>query len=214
MDIFGKEKRFWIVVGGLVVAVALVVLWGPREALLGSGIRTVYLHVGLIWSGLAGFVLAALCGGWVLWRPRPFAQELMAVAALFGLILYAAGVFMSMIASWDNWGNVFWREPRMAAALNGLAVALIIQVVGSWSPQPRLRAVLHISLVSIVFWLNYRAPRVLHPDNPIWQSDSWRIQLAFVLIGLLFISLGGVLGYGYLQNHRAGRKGSKISTNR
>jgi hypothetical protein len=205
MDILRKEKRLQIILGGILLAVLLVVLFGPREALLGSGIRTVYLHVGLIWTGLAGFVVAALCGAWVLWRPRPFAQEAMAVAGGVGLAFYAAGVFMSMIASWDNWGNVFWREPRMAAAMNGLAVALIFQVAGSWSPWPRLRGALHIGLVGFVFWLNYSAPRVLHPDNPIWSSDSWRIQAAFILMGLLFVGLGGIIGYRTLQSRRAMR---------
>lgn len=177
--------KAWGVLAGLFLLLGLVVWQAPAELTLGQGIRTVYLHVGLTWAGLACFVAAALAGSGAVLTARPFWLRWMRLLGWTGVIMYGAGVGMSMIASQVNWGAVFLQEPRMAAALNGLAVAVVVQIAVSWLPQKRWIGILAIVLAVLLFWMNRQASLVLHPPNPIGSSPSQRIQAAFFVVFVL-----------------------------
>lgn len=195
MQIKNSEKRpaqlawHWGLPLVLLLGVALMIAFAPEERMLGSGIRSVYLHVGLIWTGLFGFGVTAVLGIGVLLTKKPLWQRWLAMVSWVALGFYAAGVFMSMVASADNWGAVFLQEPRMAASLNGLAIATIVLVVGSWQPWPRLRGAMAASIIFVLLWLNLRAELVLHPRNPITNSEATPIQLTFLTVTVLFVLL-------------------------
>ncbi len=192
MQIKNSEKRPFFVWGiplALLAGVVLLILLAPEERTLGNGIRSVYLHVGLIWVGLLGFGVTAVLGIAVLLTEKPSWLHGLQTVSWVALGFYAAGVFMSMIASFDNWGAVFLQEPRMAASLNGLAIAVIALVLGSWSPWPRLQGAITASIIFILLWLNRSATLVLHPQNPIGTSQATPIQLTFLLVTGLFALL-------------------------
>lgn len=180
---------FWGVPVVLLAGVALLIALGPEERTLGGGIRSVYLHVGLIWTGLVGFGGTAVLGLGLLLTNKPVWLRWFAPVSWVALGFYAAGVFMSMVASADNWGAVFLQEPRMAASLNGLAVATILLVLGSWQPWPRVRGALGASIIFVLLWFNFSAELVLHPQNPITNSEATPIQLTFLLVTTLFVLL-------------------------
>ncbi|WP_420627220.1 hypothetical protein [Candidatus Leptofilum sp.] len=180
---------FWGIPLALLLGVALLVALGPEERTLGGGIRSVYLHVGLIWAGLVGFGGTAVLGLGLLITAKVSWLRWLSPAGWVALGFYAAGIFMSMVASADNWGAVFLQEPRMAASLNGLAVAIILLIVGSWQPWLRVRGALAASIIFILLWFNLRAELVLHPPNPIANSDATPIQFTFLLATALFVGL-------------------------
>ena len=182
---------FWAIPVALLLSVFLLIAFGPEERTLGSGIRSVYLHVGLIWTGLIWFGGTAVFGLGLLFTEKPIWRRWLPPVSWVALGFYAAGVFTSMIASANNWGAVFLQEPRMAAALNGLAVAIILLVLGSWQPWPRLRGALAASIVFVLLWFNFSAELVLHPQNPITNSDATPIRLTFFLVTTLFVLLAG-----------------------
>lgn len=184
----------------LLLGVALMIALAPEERTLGSGIRSVYLHVGLIWTGLFGFGMTAVLGIGVLLTEKPFWQRWFSPVSWVALGFYAAGVFTSMVASADNWGAVFFQEPRMAASLTGLAIATIVLIAGSWQPWPRLRGAMAASIIFVLLWLNLGAELVLHPRNPITNSEATPIQLTFLTVTVLFILLATWLVW--LLRHR------------
>jgi len=184
---------FWGIPLALLLGVALMIVFAPEERTLGSGIRSVYLHVGLIWTGLFGFAMTAVLGIGILFTEKPLWWRWFSPVSWVALGFYAAGIFMSMVASADNWGAVFLQEPRMAASLNGLAIATIVLILGSWQPWPRLRGALAASIIFVLLWLNLRAELVLHPPNPIANSNATPIQLTFLLVTILFILLASWL---------------------
>ncbi|MBK8902881.1 MAG: hypothetical protein IPM53_16955 [Anaerolineaceae bacterium] len=196
---------FWSVPVVLLAGVMLLIVLGPEERTLGGGIRSVYLHVGLIWTGLVGFGGTAVLGLGLLLTNKPAWRRWFVPVSWVALGFYAAGVFMSMVASADNWGAVFLQEPRMAASLNGLAVATILLVLGSWQPWPRLRGALGVSVIFVLLWFNFSAELVLHPPNPITNSDATPIQLTFLLVTALFVLLAGwvvwLLTHGYSRSN-------------
>ncbi len=184
-----QSKASWLVLGGVLATAVLFLFLAPEERTLGSGIRSVYVHVSLIWTGLAGLIVAGVIGLLVLFTGSPRLAGWMYTVGWVGFGFYAAGVAMSAVASKANWGNIFWQEPRMAAALNGLALAVIVLAANVWIPWPRLRGALQAALPGGIYWFTSRAPLVLHPKNPILTSDSWGIKLAF---GGLFLLTAAV----------------------
>lgn len=180
---------FWGIPLVLLIGVVLLIALGPEERTLGGGIRSVYLHVGLIWAGLVGFAATSVLGLGLLATQKTAWLRWLSPVSWVALGFYAAGVFMSMIASADNWGAVFLQEPRMAASLSGLAVATILLILGSWQPWLRVRGALAATVIFVLLWFNFSAELVLHPPNPIANSDAAPIQLTFLLVTALFVGL-------------------------
>ena len=173
----------------LALLAVLLVNLSPDERTLGSGIKAVYVHVSLTWSGMAGFSLAALLGVATLLGRTPFWDRWRQTVGWVALVYYGAGLASSAIASQVNWGAVFWAEPRMVTSLNVLAAALIVQTANLFFPWQWLRALLSILLPFFVVWANASTSLVLHPENAIGSSDATAIQLTFAgMFLLVFLS--------------------------
>ncbi|MFZ0547139.1 MAG: hypothetical protein WAM60_16960 [Candidatus Promineifilaceae bacterium] len=179
----------WLILGGLVTAVLFLLFLAPEEATLGTGIRSVYIHVSLIWTGMAGFVLAGLIGLVVLASANEKLARVMQTLGWVAFGFYLAGIGMSTIASAVNWGGVFWQEPRMLAAFNSLAIAAIFLVAILLAPWIRVRGAIQAAIPVIVAWITYNAPLVLHPENPIFSSEATGIQVVFISLFLLFAAI-------------------------
>lgn len=101
-----------------------------------------------------------------------------------GLAAFALGVAFSMIAARINWGVVALDEPRMAASLRFLALALIAAVAGAWIARPRVTAVLAIATCVVLVVDVGGAALVVHPRDPVRTATSLAIQATF---GLCFV---------------------------
>ncbi len=185
---FLNSKRVWWGLGAIGVVTAVLLLIAPEEATLGSGIRSVYVHVALIWVGLAGFVIAGLLGVGLLVTGKATIYPWLRTIGWIGVAFFAAGLAMSAVSSKVNWGAVFWQEPRMRSSSTSLAIAVIVMVAMEWFPWLRVRGVMMTAVPIIFYWLTARTELVLHPANPILTSDSVGIQVTFVglfvLVGL------------------------------
>jgi len=172
-----RSWLFWIL---LLTAAAVLLRIAPQEQTLGEGIKSVYVHVGLIWAGMAGIIVAGLLGLLISLfaneRLLPWMKRIGWVALAF----YAAGVAMSALASEANWGSVFWQEPRMRVALNMLAAALIVELLIGLLPWIRIQGSLAVGLIVLLAWSTFNAPLVLHPRDPIRTSSSAAIQMSFL----------------------------------
>jgi hypothetical protein len=193
MDRLLSGRRVWWGIAGIVAVTAVLLLIAPEEATLGAGIRSVYVHVALIWVGLAGFVIAGLLGVGLLVTGYERLYPWLRTIGWTGVGFFAAGLVMSAISSKVNWGAVFWQEPRMRSSGTSLAIAVIVMVAMEWFPWLRLRGAMMTAVPLIFFWLTARTELVLHPDNPIRTSDSVGIQATFiglfVLVGLAAVLL-------------------------
>lgn len=193
----------WIILGGLILAGAALLIFSPEEATIGRGIKIVYVHVALIWTGMLGLIVTGVLGLALLARGRPPLHRWMTTLGRVSLVMFAAGVGTSLIAEIVNWGGIAWREPRTAANLNLLAFAAIIQIANSWLSRPRLEGALNAVVAAAVLWTTITTELQLHPDNPIGSSSSGTIQFAFY--GLFLVSsLIGVWWVLYLVRPSAG----------
>jgi hypothetical protein len=164
---------------------AALVLLAPTERTLGTGIRVIYVHVALIWTGMLGLIQAGVIGLIVLlWRQQRLVPWLMAVGKV-AVGFYALSAVVSMVAQEVNWGAISWREPRTVAMLQMLALAVIVLVLASWVKDVRLRGFLFVVLALAIVWSWQVTPLQLHPRDPVGTSSSPAIRLTFYgLFGL------------------------------
>jgi hypothetical protein len=151
---------------------------------------------------MAGVALAALLGLGVMVIASDKLLSWMKSIGWVSFAFYAAGVGMSMVASKVNWGHVFWQEPRMRAALNLLALMLIVQILIEWLPWTRVTGLLSTGLLLALAWSTLNASLVLHPSDPIRGSSSMAIKLSF--LGLFLLS--AVAGTWFVWYWRPGSR--------
>lgn len=188
----------WVVLAALILAGATLLILAPEEATIGRGIKIVYVHVALIWTGMLGLVVTGALGFALLASGRRPLHRWMTTLGWVSLVMFAAGVGTSLIAEIVNWGGIAWREPRTATNLNLLAFAAIIQIANSWLSRARLEGALNTIVAVAVLWTTITTELQLHPDNPIGSSSSGTIQFAFY--GLFLVaSLIGVWWVLYLM---------------
>lgn len=176
-----SARRFWsipLVLTGL--GIALVSL-APVERTLGEGIRWVYIHVALVWAGTLALGVAGVGGLVVLVLGRPTAARWVRATWRAGLVAFALGIAFSMVAARVNWGAVFLAEPRMAASLRFLAVAVIMEVTATWIQRPRVTGGLASAAFALLLWDVGGAQVIMHPRDPIRTASSAAIQWTFVL---------------------------------
>jgi len=181
---------------------ALILLLSPVEQTLGSGIRIVYLHVALIWVGMAGLLIAGLFGLAVATSPRLTWLSWLRASSWVAFGFFATGAIISLIAEIVNWGAIFWSEPRTTSILQILALAVIVQIASSWPLNVRLHGFLHVALAGFMVWSTARAELVLHPDNPIGTSSSMGIRFGFYSLFVLFAIAALWLAFYIRQRQR------------
>ncbi|MBK06070.1 MAG: hypothetical protein CL920_36000 [Deltaproteobacteria bacterium] len=184
-------RLIWRSVGGLVVV--LLIAWvaalnAPSEQSLGTGIRLVYIHVGLIWVGLLGITVAGLCGLVALAFASPWSERWLGPLAWVGLGMFIAGFLFSMPAASVNWGAIFWAEPRYFAISLAICVGLLTQAAYGWLPWLRAKGAIQAGYALYVTFSILLTPLVLHPRNPAFQDGSGLIPYFFVGFFLLFLS--------------------------
>ncbi|GAB4480371.1 MAG: hypothetical protein Kow00124_26980 [Anaerolineae bacterium] len=170
------------------LAGALVVWLSPAEQTLGAAVKVVYVHVALSRAGAIGLLIAGLLGLATLITGRAGLWHWTAVIGGVALGIYAAGFAVSIIAQAVSWGGIAWREPRVAAALNGLAIGAIVVVLAGWAGQRRIGGLLYALLGSYITWSQITAADILHPGDAISTSTSAAIRftgLALLVLALL-----------------------------
>jgi hypothetical protein len=200
-----QSRRWTVLALSAIFLVAAVILWlAPEEQTLGSGIKSVYVHVALIWTGMVGLLLAGVLGLVTLVSGRHGPESWARSLAWLGLISFAAGLGMSVLAARVNWGAFFWQEPRTNVALQLLALALIVQVLSGWPLPVRLKGALRLLLILFMVWTTSNTPLVLHPGNAARNSGSLPIRLTFVsLFALTSLAAGWILLYLRLRKRVA-----------
>jgi hypothetical protein len=165
-----------------------ILILSPEERTLGIGIKPVYLHVSLTWTGMLLLLASGVLGiGTVFW-PK---EELVSWQRNFFTVamgLYLAGFIISMCASWLNWGGIPYQEPRIRAAINVVVSGTAAWILQDFIANYRIKGI--FPLIPIVYiFIGGQSPRmVLHPDNPV-ASSPLGIKASFISMFVLAIFL-------------------------
>ena len=163
----------------------LLVLAAPEDKVLGPVLKLIYLHGALVNTGLFLFSAVGLLSVILLFRKSPDLSFLFAIektAVVFWIAAAITGNITSIIA----WGGIFWDEPRLQAMIIISLISLSIYLISSASGNPRMISFLGIGLALSAWILIARSGRIMHPDNPFGVSGS-SFRLFFAVITLIFL---------------------------
>lgn len=176
-----------------ILITAAFLLLAPTERTLGEGIRVVYLHVALVWTGMAALYLAGLAGLAVAVTGRPALARWTEALAWVGFLFYVLSALVSLVAQQVNWGGISWQEPRTLVMLQIVALGLIVRVLNSWLPASRwlsasrTQGVLNLLVAAVLFWSSRTTTLQLHPENAVGSSTAQAIRLSFFALTALFV---------------------------
>jgi hypothetical protein len=192
--------RAWGAVAvGLFVA-ALWALLAPEERSMGSGIRMVYLHVSATRAGLTFLYAGGILGGLSPLLPsRDGFLAWLRSAWTAGLVAFAAGFLLSLVAAHGSWGGIFWAEPRMRASLGVVAVSLLALAVEAGVRGSRWRGMTWAVAAMACFVVLRSAGLFVHPDRPIRPTTPWAIRGTFLGMYALFMVTSAALASALRQ---------------
>ena len=179
-------KAFLAGIAACALAAALLVWLAPEERSLGDGIKVVYVHVALVWTGLTGLALTGLLGLAVLVSGDRRLANLAQTTGWVACTFFAAGLTMSIVAAKVNWGGMFWQEPRTAASLRVLALGVLVLGVAGWLGGGRRQGLLYLLPAGLAVWSFPGTRLVLHPQSAIWSSPSVGIRFTFLALFVVF----------------------------
>lgn len=196
----GTPGRLALAFGVWAVVTGVAIWLAPAERTLGDGIKWVYVHVALTWTGMTGLAAAAGLGVLLLITGRPRLALWTRQVGLLGLGFFALGWATSAVASQVNWGGIAWNEPRNQVNLQVLAAGVIVAVTSSWLNQPRWQGALYPLLLAWMLWAFAATPLILHPRSPIFTSASPAFAAAFLTAyALTTLAALGLLAYWRLR---------------
>ncbi len=186
---------------GIVLNLALIavaVAFGPVENTLGASVRLVYLHGAWVEAGKYAFGLAALAGlvGLLPFRSQGAqtaqrsGQSLSLAVGRSGLFFWLTYLPMSLLVMQATWGGFFFDEPRWRVPLMFGVVGALLQAGLYLLNSPRLACLANL-VYGVVLWVVLGGlTNVLHPDSPIFNSGSPRIEFYFIMLLALTLFLG------------------------
>lgn len=181
------QARWWLL-ALIVILQAGILIISPEEATIGVGIKPVYLHVSLTWTGMIWLLVSAVWGVVILIWPKMALSQWQRNMFTVAIILYIAGFLISLYASWLNWGGIPYQEPRIRAAINVVVSGIAAWILQDLLSKRWLKALLPVIPV-IYILVGGRSPRmVLHPDSPVATSPLG-IKATFISMLVLAVFL-------------------------
>lgn len=188
-----RVKNTWIVLALTVITITVITLFGPTERTLGENLRLVVLHGAWVWTGKLLFAAAALAGLFGLILPKTWWSNLSLALGRTGLLFWLTYLPMSLLVQLQNWGGIFWDEPRWRVPFTFGVVGLLLQL-GLWVlNQPRLTNVANLAFGVALWWQLGGITNILHPDSPIFGSGASGIQLFFIALLVLTLLSGALV---------------------
>jgi hypothetical protein len=182
-----KKIPIWPLILILVFGV-IIVLVSPEEKSLGSGIKSVYVHVALTWMGMLSLTVSGAFGLYGLFFGNKKIYRLVFIAFGVSIAFYILGYFASMISSYINWGGVPFQEPRFISSLNVIIAAILSGGLMFIVPWERFKSALAALPIVFIFWTLQTDRMALHPDSAV-ETAPLGIRLSFYgmfLISFLF----------------------------
>ena len=173
--------------------IVLLAAFGPAEKSLGVNVRVVYLHGAWVWTALLAFIAAGLTGVLGLITSKENIQLWSRALGRAGLIFWITYLPLSMWAMQTNWNGLFLAEPRFRFAVIFTVSGLLLQIGVTLLEKPAWASGANILFAVVLFLSLQSTESVMHPESPIFNSDSQNIQIFFAALLLLTLLAAGQL---------------------
>jgi hypothetical protein len=180
------RARWWFLALIVLLQISILIV-SPEERIIGAGIKPVYLHVSLTWTGMILLALTGFLGLILIVFPNTGFAKWHKILFLTGLGFYAVGFFVSMVASLVNWGGIPFQEPRIRGAINVLVAGTAAWILSELVTNIRIKGFASIFPLTFIFFTGRSSRMVLHPDNPV-SSSPMGIKTTFLtMFGLALL---------------------------
>lgn len=189
----------------MAVALYLVFVIAPREAVMGDVQRIFYFHVSASWNGYLALLVTLVASVIYLRRRTAIWDALALASAEIGLVFITAGILSGSIWAKATWG-VWWTwDPRLTTSailwVTYAAYLILRQALEEAGRRARVAAVYSIAaFVSVP--LNYSAARWWRAAHPVVLGSSGSGLAPSMLGVLLFCVLSFTLLYAALLRTR------------
>ena len=187
-----RRLPFVVMVVGVAAVVAGVALV-PPDKVLGAGVRMVFFHGAVTWTGILMTILAGFSGLGLLVFSRPGASVVWRAQSL-GAFFWTASLIVSFPVMIRTWGGVMWDEPKLLMSAEIVTGLLVVWALGLIMGTPRVIAGLAVAAATVMGILLSVTPGAFHPDNPILRSGDPLFIGSFFLVaaGLVVTAVGGL----------------------
>ncbi len=151
------------------VALAMVLFYAPREAVMGDVQRVFYFHVSAGWVGMIAFLVTAIAGAMVLLQGDRRWDRVALASVEIGVVFTLINIVSGSIWARPIW-NTWWTwDPRLVTAsvmeLIYIAYLMLRQAIEDPERRARFAAVYGIvGFVSVpITFLSIRFLRTIHP---------------------------------------------------
>lgn len=177
-------------IGAAAVILMVLLAWlAPAEATLGKAVKLVYVHAAMMWVGIGLISLGGIAGLLFLVFRNEALISWSSGSAVVGVALFAITGLLGAVTAKITWGAIFWAEPRMVMLGQIFLVAFLIAIVVRVSGSKTIAGLANFILGITTWVLLIRTERVVHPDSPIFRSDSIAIKVFPLLIaGMITIA--------------------------
>ena len=191
MSLLTARRYAW---SRIVVLLAVASVWGlvlaPQERTMGATIRPVYLHVAATVAGMTMLYAAAGLGLVRTMGLLPAVDAWLRRVWAGGVVMFAVGYALSLLAAEVAWGGIFWAEPRVRASVGVMAVGMV-----AWAMAPRITSKLGEHLLwplalAVMMVMLAGADRVIHPEDPVQdvtplsiRATFWGLTAVMLLVG-------------------------------
>ena len=191
--------RWWLLALILILQ-TLILIFSPEEKTIGIGIKPVYLHVSLTWTGMVLLLINGFLGLAILITGREDIAGWQRSFLLGALWFYGTGFLISLYASWINWGGIPLEEPRIRGTLNVWVAALGVWVLRELILLPRIQGV--VGWIPVIFMLlgGTSSRMVLHPDNPVATSP---LSIKATFLSMFGLAILLALWFIWVQRHQS-----------
>jgi hypothetical protein len=188
----------WHSLGACLILCVLLVFLMPAEKTLGNGIRLIYFHGAWVWTGIILFGLAGLVGLAAVLLKQIHLHFWSAALGRAALCFWLTYLPMSLLVMQLNWNGLFFDEPRWKIPFTFGVVGLLIQVGLFLINISWLTSITNFGFGAALLFNLSKIQSVLHPQSPIQQSGSIRIQILFGILIIVTLTAGGFLSHIWL----------------
>ncbi len=153
-----------------IIAISLVFVYAPLEAVMGQVQRVFYFHVANAWVGMLGFMVAAVAGIAYL-RTNNQKWDIVGLAAVeISFVFFFIAIVSGSIWARGSWGTWWTWDPRLttAAIVELLYAAYFMLRQGTEDPDRRSRyAAIYATLSFISVPMTFISIRILRTIHPV-----------------------------------------------
>lgn len=172
----------------LAAVTAIFTFLAPLEKTLGANARIVYMHGAWVWVAMLAFMASALAGAAALIVRKPSLNQWSQGLGWTGLLFWLTFLPMSLYVMQANWNGLFLDEPRFRIPLNLAIVALLLQTGMYVFSRPVWTSAANLIYGIVLFSSMIGVNSILHPDSPIFSSESRTIQIYFAGIFIFLVA--------------------------